>query len=96
MKIAGESVKDRLNVDRPQGCFGLYGVDILVDSKMTPWLIEFTKSPAGHASFRNDTLMPQMIDETIEILFEIQERKRNGRPLKNFSCLKTFEQIEFD
>ncbi|PCI27460.1 hypothetical protein COB52_04780 [Candidatus Kaiserbacteria bacterium] len=44
MRLIFMTVKDRLS--RQFGCFELFGLDFLVDSKLVPQFIEINKNPA--------------------------------------------------
>jgi hypothetical protein len=60
MKISVKAVEKKIAIGASEGCFALLGVDFIMDEHLNLWLTEFTKSPAGHASFAKDTLMPDV------------------------------------
>lgn len=50
-------------------CFELYGFDVLIDSKLKPWLIEVNGSPSMTASTTVDgQLKMNLLDDTLTIV----------------------------
>jgi hypothetical protein len=85
------------------------GTDFLLDKDMKPWLIEFSKTPSAHDSFKEPgssiiysiwvtesvgRLMPGLVSELTEILLEIQTRKREGEVyFDTINSLKNWKRI---
>ena len=91
LQSVAESVQDQ------QGCFELYGFDILLDDTCKPWLLEVNLSPA--CAERTDWLK-DMLDSMIEGLLRIVIDKEKKEPLygKNLDLLRwtkagTFEWV---
>mmetsp|Transcript_15225 Transcript_15225/g.16932 ORF Transcript_15225/g.16932 Transcript_15225/m.16932 type:complete len:98 (+) Transcript_15225:2-295(+) len=90
-KLAFKSVQFKMA--RLQTCFAFVGTDFLLDKSMKPWLIEFSKSPSAHDSFKEPgRLMPGLVKELANILVEIRERKIAGE--KDFSELKSLKDFK--
>lgn len=50
-------------------CFELYGFDVLIDSKLKPWLIEVNGSPSMTASTGIDgQLKLNLLDDTLTVV----------------------------
>ncbi|CAL8107214.1 unnamed protein product [Calicophoron daubneyi] len=64
------------------GIFELYGLDFLIDQNMKVWLLEANTNPAMHVNC--DVLqdvLPNLIKQTVNIVFECFEKARMDRPL---------------
>lgn len=68
-------------------CFECYGYDIIIDSKLKPWLIEVNASPSLAASTANDRIMKyNLINDTLNIVVpngDISASKFNKTPAKD-------------
>lgn len=64
------SVKNRL--DRTYGCFELFGLDIMLDEDLKPYLIEINTNPAifTDTTVQKD-LIPKLVDDTIKLALEL-------------------------
>jgi tubulin polyglutamylase TTLL9 len=50
-------------------CFELYGFDVLIDSKLKPWLVEINGSPSMTASTLADGILKMnLLDDTLTIV----------------------------
>lgn len=77
MEVAYRSVLPEFKEHRGHGCFALLGVDFLIDSNHRAWLLEYTKTPAGHSTLESDdTLFADMMDELIAMQLELHNQKR--------------------
>ncbi len=71
------STVDALKSDARSGCFGVFGVDLILDDTLRPWLIEVQKSPGlSHGDRVKNQIVPGMLREAVQILLEIQRRGR--------------------
>jgi tubulin polyglutamylase TTLL4 len=51
--LAGEgpiNAMTKLNVNSKYNCYELFGVDVILDSELVPWLLEVNISPSLHSS----------------------------------------------
>ncbi len=75
--------------------FGPYGADIILDSRLQPWLTEVQISPG--LSFVDDPVkqhvIPPMLTGTAQIMFEVQRRKRRGLSLADFPDFEGYEWV---
>ena len=77
MEVAYRSVLPQFKEHAGHGCFALLGVDFLIDSNHRAWLLEYTKTPAGHSTLESDdTLFADMMDELIAMQLELHNQKR--------------------
>lgn len=77
MEIAYRSVLPQFREHGGCGSFALLGVDFLIDSNHRAWLLEYTKTPAGHSTLEaDDTLFADMMDELIAMQLELHHSKR--------------------
>ncbi|XP_067907360.1 polyglutamylase complex subunit TTLL1-like isoform X2 [Heterodontus francisci] len=67
-------------------CFECYGYDIIIDSKLKPWLIEVNASPSLASSTANDRIMKyNLINDTLNIVVpngDIPDCKLSKNPSK--------------
>ncbi|XP_072340746.1 polyglutamylase complex subunit TTLL1-like isoform X1 [Scyliorhinus torazame] len=67
-------------------CFECYGYDIIIDSKLKPWLIEVNASPSLASSTANDRIMKyNLINDTLNIVApngDIPDCKLSKNPSK--------------
>ncbi|XP_048463822.1 polyglutamylase complex subunit TTLL1-like [Rhincodon typus] len=67
-------------------CFECYGYDIIIDSRLKPWLIEVNASPSLASSTANDRIMKyNLINDTLNIVVpngEIPDCKLSKNPSK--------------
>lgn len=77
MEVAYRSVLPKFREHANAGSFALLGVDFLIDSNHRAWLLEYTKTPAGHSTLEpDDTLFSDMMDELIAMQLELHHSKR--------------------
>ena len=77
MEVAYRSVLPKFREHANAGSFALLGVDFLIDSNHRAWLLEYTKTPAGHSTLEpDDTLFADMMDELITMQLELHQTKR--------------------
>jgi len=79
----------------PRGLFfGLYGADFILDDTLYPYLTEIQKGPG--LSYNDEIkkrVIPPMLQEAVQIVLEIQKRKRNNQPLTHLKSINGFEPI---
>ena len=75
--------------------FGLYGMDLIIDSELNPWLTEILISPG--LDVRDGVkagLLPALFQECINIMMEIQYKKRQNQSILPLESLKRFELLD--
>ena len=74
--------------------FGLFGADIMLDRHLNPWLTEVQKGPGLSFSdpVKSGVILP-MFREAMRILFEVQERKRKGKSLRDLHSVREFRWV---
>lgn len=76
------------------GSFALFGIDILIDENWKPWLLEYTKTPAGHSTLEaDDTLFADMMHEALAIILEVDELKQQSKPLSDLKTVVEFVRV---
>lgn len=91
-----KSVSKELKESKDQISFALLGMDFLIDENFKPWLLEVTKSPAGHSSLEaDDTLFADMMGELLNIILEIEGLRKIGADLNEveFESVKNFVRV---
>lgn len=79
MEVAYRSVLSKFQEHLGCGCFALLGVDFLIDANHRAWLLEYTKTPAGHSTLEpDDTLFADMMDELIAMQLELHKKQADG------------------
>ena len=72
--------------------FGLYGVDVILDDNLRPWLTEVQLGPGlSHRDEVKMELLPGMVLEAVKIILEVQERVRQKRTLAELDNVRRFE-----
>lgn len=65
------SVKDKMNPNKRQKCFELFGFDFLIDADYRVWLIEINTNPyIGTPNKDMEVLIPQMLNELFTIVLD--------------------------
>ncbi|XP_072040892.1 LOW QUALITY PROTEIN: uncharacterized protein [Amphiura filiformis] len=83
------AVKSKL--DAKLGFFDLLGFDFLIDTDFKIWLIEINVNPALHTNCKElKSLLPGMIEETLDIVLEINEKSRRNRPIMPLASKRNF------
>ena len=76
------------------GVFELLGFDFMVDSDMKVWLIEININPALFTNCKVlQSELPPMIKESLHIVEEIFEKKKNGLDILPIKSVSNFEPI---
>lgn len=81
-------------VNRPALYFGVYGIDIILDNALNPWLTEVQIGPG--LSFKDPVkkyFIFNMLQEAAEICFEIQNIKRQRLNPHQLNSIKKFLPI---
>jgi hypothetical protein len=69
--IAFQSVAKKLNPSRRKNCFELFGLDFMIDSDFSVWLIEVNTNPCIEESSRLlETLLPRMLDDLFKLTID--------------------------
>lgn len=88
------SVQEKLGILDEKSGFALLGVDFLLDASYKAWLLEYTKTPAGHSTLEaDDTLFSDMMGEVLDIILEIDDKRSKGLPLENIESAKGFFRV---
>lgn len=88
------SVADKFDKVADVSSFALLGVDFLLDTSYKAWLLEYTKTPAGHSTLeQDDTLFSDMMGEVLDIILEIDEKRKKSLPLDNIESAKDFFRV---
>ena len=67
-------------------CFELYGFDILIDSKLRPWLIEVNASPSMVSTTRTDFMLKKnIINDLLNILYPEDWFENKGSSISSSS-----------
>lgn len=91
-----KSVSKEFKETKDQISFALLGMDFLIDENFKPWLLEVTKSPAGHSSLEaDDTLFTDMMEELLDIILEIEDLRKMGADLRevDIESAKNFVRV---
>ena len=90
-----QATRHLLTKSPPHGLFfGLYGADFILDDTLHPWLTEIQKGPGlSYTDEIKKQVIPPMLREAIQIVLEIQKRKRNGQALTQLDSAKGFEPV---
>lgn len=79
MEVAYRSVLPKFREHGGCGSFALLGVDFLIDANHRAWLLEYTKTPAGHSTLEaDDTLFADLMDELVAMQLELHFSKRTS------------------
>jgi len=60
-----------------RGAFEIYGLDLVIDEQLRPWLIEVNESPnlAAHGSALKESILSDMLSSAVELLTEPEHRR---------------------
>ena len=77
IKIAFNSVKDKINLLKRTNCFELFGCDFLIDEKYNPFLIEINTNPGlEESSPLIAMLTPRLIDDLLKLTIDVNKDKK--------------------
>lgn len=66
-----DSVKRKLDPNKRNGCFELFGYDFMVDNDMTVWLIEVNTNPClEQSSLLLKDLLPRVLDDAFKLTID--------------------------
>lgn len=66
-----DSVKQKLDPNKRNGCFELFGYDFMVDNDFTTWLIEVNTNPClDESSSILRRLLPRLIDDLFKLTID--------------------------
>ena len=95
LAIVVRAVAEQLRSTPGRGLhFGLYGADFILDNQLGPWLTEVQIAPG--LSFDDAikrAIIPDMLREAIQIVLEIQRKKRRREPLTPINSIQSFEWV---
>ena len=74
--------------------FGLYGADLILDDALNPWLTEIQEGPGlNFDDYIKRRVIPPMIQEAVQIAFEVRRRRLNGESLAELDGVRGFEWV---
>jgi tubulin--tyrosine ligase like protein 10 len=74
--------------------FGLFGADFILDKNLTPWLAEIQKGPGlSYSDPMKKEIIPPMLNEAVDMAFEVQDMVEAGESLQDLEARKKFEWI---
>lgn len=66
-----DSVKRKLDPNKRNGCFELFGYDFMVDNDLSVWLIEVNTNPClDESSSILRGILPRMIDDCLKLTID--------------------------
>ncbi|XP_030843027.1 probable beta-tubulin polyglutamylase [Strongylocentrotus purpuratus] len=84
-------------LDTSLGYFDLLGFDFLLDTDMKIWLLEINVNPALHTNCEVlKELLPGVVDETLDIVIEIQEKVKRKQPIMPLSKRRQYQLLYDD
>jgi len=76
------------------GKFELLGMDVILDSKLHPWLTEIQMGPGiSRDPGVKEVVLPRMLEELTDIVLEVDRELRLGREVVNTQSAKHWQQI---
>jgi len=76
------------------GKFELLGMDVILDSKLHPWLTEIQMGPGISLDPGvKEVVLPRMLEEMTDIVLEVDRELRLGREVVNTQSAKHWQQI---
>lgn len=94
IQLSLEAVRRRLNPNKRNQCFEIFGYDFIIDSEFNTWLIEANTNPCLEESSQLlKMLLPRMLNDalklTVDVVFKTQRtdiqnhnHSRNEQPYK--------------
>jgi len=79
----------------PSGLFfGLFGADLILDERLTPWLTEIQRGPGlSYNDSVKERVLPPMLRGAASIMLEILALKRKGKPLAALSSTHGYDWV---
>ena len=74
--------------------FGLYGADLILDDTLNPWLTEIQEGPGlNFDDYIKRRVIPPLVQEAVQIAFEVRRRKQTGASLETLDSVAGFEWV---
>ncbi len=78
MRAIGPGLSDQRHL-KGLHCFQLFGVDILLNQQMHPFILEFNKGPSMKAVNQIDQMMKfQLLEDVFDLYGLLQLKRENG------------------
>lgn len=66
-----DSVKRKIDPNKRNGCFEIFGYDFMVDNDLTTWLIEVNTNPClDESSELLKMILPRMLDDAFKLTID--------------------------
>lgn len=94
IEFAVRAVRDKLALGFDGHYFGLYGVDLILDDTLRPWLTEIQEGPGLSIDdpVKARVVLP-LLEEAVTIASEVRRRKVSKAPLDELAARRRFQWV---